>query len=64
MQTRLSPADPEYDKLSMQQVEDRIRVRAYEIYEEERGRKDGHDLEDWVEAKTQVLGVAKNPKAA
>jgi hypothetical protein len=63
MQTRLSPADPEYDKLSMQQVEDRIRVRAYEIYEE-RGRKDGHDLEDWVEAKTQVLGVAKNPKAA
>ena len=62
MQTRLSPADPEYGQLSMQQVEDRIRVRAYEIYED-RGRKDGHALEDWVEAKAQVLSVAKNPKA-
>jgi hypothetical protein len=45
----------------MQQVEDRIRVLAYEIYEE-RGRKDGHALEDWVEAKAQVLGVARNPQ--
>ena len=63
MQTRLSPAHPESDKLSFQQIEERIRARAYEIYED-RGRGDGHALDDWLEAKAEVLGVVKNPKAA
>jgi hypothetical protein len=63
MQTRLSPVDPEYGKLNMQQIEERIRIRAYEIYEE-CGRREGHALEDWLEAKVEVLGVANNPKAA
>jgi hypothetical protein len=49
MQTRLSPADPESGKLSFQQIEERIRARAYEIYEE-RGRGNGHALDDWLEA--------------
>jgi hypothetical protein len=56
MQTRLSPADPESGKLSFRQIEEQIRARAYEIYEE-RGRGDGHALDDWLEAKAEVLGV-------
>ena len=57
MQTRLSPADPEHGKLSLPEIEERIRFRAYELYEQ-RGCADGHALDDWLEAKAQVLGVA------
>ncbi len=35
--------------------EEQIRRRAYELYEA-RGRKDGHDLDDWLQAKTEILG--------
>ena len=63
MQTRLSPAHPESDKLSLVQLEDRIRSRAYEIYES-RDRLDGHDLDDWLEAKDEVLGVVKYRSAS
>jgi Protein of unknown function (DUF2934) len=33
-----------------QELEDQIRLRAYELYEK-RGREDGHELEDWFRAK-------------
>jgi hypothetical protein len=47
--TKRSPANPiELD------VEETIRGRAYALYEE-RGRGDGHELEDWVEAEAEVL---------
>ncbi len=36
-----------------QQVEEAIRTRAYELYEE-RGRDDGHELEDWLRAEQEV----------
>ena len=62
MLTRLSPADPEHGKLNFQQIEERIRARAHEIFEE-RGGEDDHALHDWLEAKAQVLGVARNPKS-
>ena len=38
-----------------------IRTRAYELYEE-RGRRDGHQLEDWIQAEQEVhdkLGLRK-----
>ena len=60
MQTRLSPAHPDYGKLSLPQIEERIRKRAYDLYAE-RGYAEGHALDDWLEAKAEVLGVAKNP---
>jgi hypothetical protein len=42
-----------------QNLEEEIRHRAYEIYEE-RGREDGHDLDDWLRAEAEVTGtVAK-----
>ncbi|MGO9432799.1 MAG: DUF2934 domain-containing protein [Terracidiphilus sp.] len=34
-------------------LEDQIRARAYELYEE-RGKEDGHDLEDWLRAEAEL----------
>jgi len=36
-----------------QTLEEQIRQCAYELYEE-RGREDGHDLDDWLRAEEQV----------
>jgi len=36
-----------------QELEHQIRLRAYELYEE-RGKENGHELEDWYRAKEQV----------
>ena len=44
-------------------VEDTVRRRAYELYEE-RGRGDGHELQDWVEAEAEVLHSRDLVKAA
>ena len=63
MQTKLSPAHPESGKVSQQELEDRIRNRAYQLYEY-RGYGDGHALDDWLEAKAEVLGVVKASTAA
>ena len=35
-------------------LEREIRRRAYEIYEE-RGREDGHDLDDWLRAEAEIM---------
>ena len=58
MQTRLSPAHPESGKMNKADLEDRIRNRAYDLYER-RGYGDGKALDDWLEAKAEVLGVVK-----
>lgn len=42
--------DATFDKL-----EDRIRVRAYELYEQ-RGKAPGHALEDWLRAEAELTG--------
>ena len=34
-------------------LEEQIRTRAYELYEA-RGREEGHDLEDWLEAEAKT----------
>ena len=38
---------------SAPELQEQIRRRAYELYEE-RGRYDGHDLEDWLQAESEV----------
>jgi DUF2934 family protein len=58
MQTRLSPAHPDAGKLNFAELEDRIRERAHQLYQA-RGGTDGHALDDWLEAKAEVLGVTK-----
>jgi hypothetical protein len=44
-----------------QNLEEEIRGRAHELYEE-RGRGDGHDLDDWFRAEAEI--TAKNVKIA
>jgi Protein of unknown function (DUF2934) len=39
-------------------VEDQIRLRAYALYEA-RGREDGHDLDDWLQAEAEIVGTKK-----
>jgi len=34
-------------------LQEQIRCRAYELYEQ-RGRDDGHELDDWLQAKSEV----------
>jgi hypothetical protein len=60
MQTRLSPAHPDYGKVGLPELEERIRNRAYDLYVQG-GCSDGHALDDWLEAKAEVLGVVSNP---
>lgn len=45
-------------------LEETIRRRAYELYEQ-RGRKDGHDMDDWFRAEAEVTrSAAKTMTAA
>jgi hypothetical protein len=56
MQTRLCPAHPESERVRTAELQDRIRNRAYDLYEK-RGANDGQALDDWLQAKAEVLGV-------
>jgi len=40
---------------SFDELEERIRVRAYELYER-RGKQDGHALNDWLQAEAELTG--------
>ena len=42
-------------------IEDRIRYRAYQLYEQ-RGTVDGFALDDWLQAEAEVLRAQKQPK--
>jgi hypothetical protein len=44
-------------------IEEQIRCRAYELYEE-RGREDGDELEDWLQAESDITGNATTGAAA
>lgn len=41
-------------------LEKEVQVRAYELYEQ-RGKKNGFALQDWLEAEAEVLGRFPNP---
>jgi Protein of unknown function (DUF2934) len=36
------------------ELEHQIRLRAQELYEE-RGREDGHELDDWLRAEAEIM---------
>ena len=42
-------------KTGAEAVAEQMRWRAYELYEE-RGREDGHEVEDWLRAEAEVTG--------
>jgi hypothetical protein len=44
-------------------LEEQIRRRAYELYET-RGRGEGHDVEDWLEAEAEITGRGEMIAAA
>jgi Protein of unknown function (DUF2934) len=44
-------------------IERQIQQRAYELYER-RGRTDGYDLEDWLQAEREIKGTQTNAAAA
>ncbi len=44
-------------------IEQQIQQRAYELYEQ-RGRTDGHELDDWLRAEREVKGKQANAAAA
>ena len=44
-------------------IEQQIQQRAYELYER-RGRTDGHDLEDWLQAECEIKATYANAAAA
>jgi len=48
------PSPPEIEPTTYEDVREQIRRRAYELYEL-RGREDGHDLEDWLQAQSELL---------
>ena len=43
----------EISELQEFELEDKIRLRAYQLYEG-RGREDGHEQEDWFRAKEEI----------
>ena len=45
------------------ELQDKIQVRAYELYEA-RGAQPGHELEDWVQAESEVAKQIKLHQAA
>lgn len=47
-------AEPESMQKYSDEVRERIAKRAYELYEQ-RGRQDGRELEDWLEAEEIVM---------
>ena len=42
-------------QLMVQMVERKVRSRAQQLYET-RGREEGHALQDWVQAESEILG--------
>lgn len=53
------------DAATPDSIQQLIQARAYELYEE-RGRQDGHEEEDWLQAEQEVLsktGPGAPPKS-
>jgi hypothetical protein len=44
-------------------LQEEIKLRAFEIYQE-RGRGDGYELEDWLQAESEILDNKRTLKAA
>jgi hypothetical protein len=50
------------DETSPELTEDPIRLRAYQLYEQ-RGCECGHDLDDWLQAEAEVMGMKPSARA-
>lgn len=52
-----TPVPEKQPTASAEELQEKIRQRAYEIYEL-RGREDGRDLDDWLKAESEMTGIA------
>jgi hypothetical protein len=48
------PPQPASDPDSFERLNEMIRIRAYELYEQ-RGRGDGFEAQDWLQAEEEVM---------
>lgn len=57
------PSQTKQQRSMNENVEDQIRMRAYELYEA-RGSVDGHDVDDWYQAEEELSEHGKPSRAA
>jgi predicted small metal-binding protein len=53
--TKVRRAIRDQGESTLHELEERIRVRAYELYEQH-GKRDGHALDDWYQAEAELTG--------
>jgi len=64
MEKKPSPIAPKSDEpTALIPIEQQIQKRAYELYER-RGRTDGHELGDWLQAEYEIKGTQANAATA
>ena len=49
-------------RLRKPELQEQIRVRAYDIYVQ-RGRNEGHDIDDWLQAEAELTGKSETTAA-
>jgi hypothetical protein len=54
---------PEHRSLGDQRIQEEIRIRAYELFEQ-RGRLEGFHHEDWARAEAEILAKYRRDKSA
>ena len=60
---RQTPISSETDTTFSIDTQEQVRRRAFEIYEQ-RGREDGHELDDWLQAEAEVLSQQSKAMSA
>src|SRR5262245_14234826 len=63
MSRQIQTLSPLRDINEPREAEERIRLRAYQKFEE-RGREFGHDLDDWLEAEAEEAEARRRTEAA
>jgi hypothetical protein len=63
IEKELSTLAPRSDEPTVLIPIERIQQRAYELYEQ-RGKTDGHDLDDWLQAECEIKGTQAKAAAA
>ncbi len=62
MEGQLSVARITSNPVAIVNLEEKIRFRAYELFEQ-RGSQHGHDLDDWLQAESEILRIKLQPTA-
>jgi hypothetical protein len=53
-----APIKADLQKTDSGELQDQIRARAFQLYEQ-RGRNDGHDVDDWLQAEAELSQLHK-----